>query len=137
MSSLDFGRPKKVTPWNFVLASGVMEHATKPNGVDNKIIRRVKMYIYFCTLQLEHYCQSRSFSPMLEKMTQKLRCLPLSLPLIFFLVLMIYTGELRVCSLDQKFAREDFPDDFVFGSGTSAYQVISPFFLSSNRLNYS
>ncbi|XP_074362125.1 beta-glucosidase 11-like [Apium graveolens] len=53
MSSLDFGRPKKVTAWNFVLAS----------------------------------------------------------------------EELRVCSLDQKFSRVDFPDDFVFGSGTSAYQV--------------
>lgn len=137
MSSLDFGRPKKVTAWNFVLASGVMEHATKLIGVDNKIIQRVKMYIHFCTLALEHYCQFRSFSPTIEKMTQKLRYLPLSLPLIFFLVLMINTGELRVFSLDQKFTRDDFPNDFVFGSGTSAYQVISHIFLSLNSLNYS
>ncbi|WOH01592.1 hypothetical protein DCAR_0520976 [Daucus carota subsp. sativus] len=56
-------------------------------------------------------------------MAQKLSYLPLSLPLLCFLVLMMNSGELRVCSLDQKFSRDDFPSDFVFGSGTSAYQV--------------
>ena len=57
-------------------------------------------------------------------MAQKLSYLPLSLPLLCFLVLMMNSGELRVCSLDQKFSRDDFPSDFVFGSGTSAYQVV-------------
>lgn len=135
LSSLDFFSQKKVTPWNFVLASGVMERTTNLNGVDNKIIQRVKMYKYTYV----HSNQSTTASVIFfsRKMTQKLRYLPLSLPLIFFPVLMFNTVELRVCSFDQKFSRDDFPNDFVFGSGTSAYQVILHFFVSLNCLRYS
>ena len=40
----------------------------------------------------------------------------------FFLFLLITISVTEVQGVD-KFSRDDFPPDFVFGSGTSAYQV--------------
>ena len=40
----------------------------------------------------------------------------------FFLFLLINISVVEVLGVD-KFSRDDFPPDFVFGSGTSAYQV--------------
>jgi len=52
------------------------------------------------------------------------------LTLVFFLLLNLAVGVLGT----DNYSRHDFPADFVFGSGTSAYQVL--FYFTPKRSNH-
>lgn len=50
---------------------------------------------------------------------------------IYFILIIIQFWSIIVLSVDE-FTRADFPDDFVFGAGASAYQVCFAMFLFLN-----
>jgi hypothetical protein len=51
----------------------------------------------------------------------------------FFLLLPLWVQDATAAEL--VLTRSDFPRDFVFGAGTSAYQVSNPFFLRNQVSN--